>query len=220
MATPISRRSLLQVGLVAGAGVESALAAPGGSAASPTPRQIEGPFYPVKDQADKDFDLTRVAGAGGRAAGETVVVAGHIRGADGQPLANAVVDIWQANTHGRYDHERDPNPAPLDPNFQGRAIITSDTEGAFRFKTIIPGAYPATSDWTRPPHIHFKVSLRGYREIVTQMYFDGQPLNEPDRLLSAVPEDQRASLVAKPEPLESDADTRTLYRFDVVLAKA
>ncbi len=209
----ISRRQLMRAGaVVTAAGAASA-------AASPvfTPRLTEGPFYPITPQADKDSDLTRIEGRDGRAAGDIVWVEGRVLGSDGAPLEGAVVDVWQANAAGRYAHEKDPNPAPLDPNFQGWAIIATDADGRYRFKTIVPGAYPATKTWTRPPHIHFKVSRRGYHEIITQMFLPGHPLNAPDRLLRAIPEDARSAVIAKLETATDDRDTSVLYRFDVTL---
>ena len=179
-----------------------------------TPAQTEGPFYPIVDQADKDADLTRVEGQSGTAEGEVHVVEGRVVDTDGQPIEGALVDVWQANAHGRYAHERDTNPAPLDPNFQSWAKLVTDAEGRYRFRTIKPGAYPVGEGWSRPPHIHFKVARRGYHELTTQMYFAGDPLNEADRLLQSVPEDQRGSLIVDFQPKDGDAPHGT---FDLVL---
>jgi len=213
----ISRRSLMSAGVATTA--MAGLANAGDSKKSITPPQTEGPFYPVKPQDDKDADLTRIGDNNDVAVGAVVVVEGHVYGPDGKSIADAVVDIWQANAHGRYAHEADPNPAPLDPNFQGWAIIKTNARGMYRYKTIIPGAYPVDDEWSRPPHIHYKVSRRGFREITTQMYFEGQPLNDVDRLLNDMDEKERQTLIAKSDILEGDADTAILYRFDVVLAK-
>ncbi|MEQ8433488.1 MAG: protocatechuate 3,4-dioxygenase subunit alpha [Oceanicaulis sp.] len=203
----VSRRGFLGAAALAGAVVGAR------ASADPvvTPSQTEGPFYPNVDQADKDADLTRIEGRDGAASGEVVEVTGQVMDANGAPLANAVVDVWQANAAGRYAHEADSNPAPLDPDFQGWAILTTDAQGRYRLRTIKPGAYPVMSGWSRPPHIHFKVALRGYREVTTQMYFDGEPLNDVDRVLNNHPEDERAALIAARDP-----DTGA-YRFDVVL---
>jgi protocatechuate 3,4-dioxygenase beta subunit len=73
----------------------------------------------------------------------------------GEPVSGVAITIWQANTFGRCDHANDPNPAPLDPNFVGCIGIRSGNDGAYRIKTVRPGAYPAGPDWMRPPHIHF-----------------------------------------------------------------
>lgn len=216
----ISRRTLLASGAGTGLFIAAACKSetPAGSAAAPaglapTPREIEGPFYPVVDQADKDADLTRIGPGGAIAEGEIVRVEGRVLDQTGAPLAGAVVDIWQANAAGRYAHERDPNPAPLDPKFQGWAIMTTDENGRYGFKTVKPGAYPASDDWWRPPHIHFKVARRGYRELTTQMYFDGEALNDIDHLLQEHDAKEQASVIA-----QRHAETGA-YVFDVVLRK-
>jgi len=163
--------------------------------AAVTPAQTEGPFFPKQAQPDTDADLTMIEGHAERALGEVVEVSGRVLDEDGSPVANALVDVWQANTHGRYAHEDDPNPAPLDPNFQGWAKLKTDADGHYRFKTIKPGPYQVGEAWSRPPHIHFKVARRGFHELTTQMYFAGDPLNDADRLLQAVPESARGMLV-------------------------
>ena len=203
----ISRRGFLAATATAGAGVMVA----GQAAADPviTPAQTEGSFYPSRDQADKDGDLTRIEGRDGVALGEVVEIEGQVLDASGAPIESAVVDVWQANAAGRYAHERDPNPAPLDPNFQGWAVMTTGADGGYRFRTVKPGAYPVAGDWSRPPHIHFKVSRRGFKEVTTQMYFQDEPLNDLDRILNAVPDAERGALVAR---LEGG-----VYRFVVVL---
>jgi protocatechuate 3,4-dioxygenase, beta subunit len=205
-----SRRHALQLGL----GL-LALGAFPRSAAGVTPAQTEGPFFPLHAQDDTDFDMTRIAGHHQAAEGEVVVVEGTVRDEAGAPLAGVLIDIWQANRHGRYAHERDPNPAPLDPHFQGWAQLRSDAEGRYRVRTIIPGAYPVSAGWSRPPHLHFKLALRGYHELTTQMYFAGQPLNARDRLLNAVPEGERAQLVVAFAAV--DGDSAPHGRFELVL---
>src|SRR5689334_14417819 len=119
-----------------------------------TPGEILGPFYPVLRSVERRADLTSLPGKPGRAAGELIYVVGRVVNVEGQPVKAARVELWQANTHGRYTHPSDTNPAPLDPNFEGFAVQDTDAEGRFRFKTIKPGAYPATATWMRPPHLH------------------------------------------------------------------
>ncbi len=209
----ISRRSILTAGAGIAAGAISAtvLAKP----TELTPANPEGPFYPKHQQVDKDTDLTLIDGHSERAQGQVIRVSGQVLDDQGQPVEGALVDIWQANSHGRYHHEDDSSPAPEDPNFQGWGMVKTDSEGRYAFTTIKPREYKAEEDWTRPPHIHYKVSRRGYHEITTQMYFAGEPLNEADLLLQAVAEDKRHLLVVDfPE-----IDGIPQGRFPIVLAK-
>src|ERR1700730_5221428 len=160
-----------------------------------TPDQILGPFYPAMKAADLSGDLTRVPGRTGRAEGQVLNVVGRVLNIKGEPVRGAKLEVWQANAHGRYVHPADTNPAPLDPNFEGFAVLKTDSEGRYRFKTVKPGAYP-TPVGMRPPHIHFRLSGRE-DELVTQLYFDGEPLNEHDRFLQSAPEASRSMLIAK-----------------------
>lgn len=139
---------------------------------------------------------------------------GRVLDIDGKPIENASVKIWQANAAGRYAHYADTNPAPLDPNFEGYALQQTDAEGRYRFKTIRPGAY-AVGPITRTPHIHFEVI--GPRDrVVTQMYFDGEPLNESDVLLQSSPNPATlVAAVADPTP-DFEPESR-IVKWDVVL---
>ena len=188
----LSRRRLL-AGLTAG----TALLAAGRTARAAcalTARQTEGPFFPTVIE-DHDWDLTHVSGGSGRAEGEVIEVTGQVRDARCRPVSGCVVEVWQANIHGRYDHPRDaPGGRPLDPHFQGYGRVTTGDDGAYRFVTIIPGSYPAMDDWIRPPHIHFKARAASHPPLTTQMYFAGHPLNDKDLLLAPLPAAHRASL--------------------------
>ncbi len=220
---PMSRRGLLGAGAGAAAGLVAQRLvgeAPAEPACGATAPQTRGPYYPARDRPDEDPDLTHVEGRPGRAAGEIVYVRGKVLDEACKPVAGALVEVWQANSRGRYDHERDAgNPRPLDPNFQSWAEMLTDKDGGFRFKTIKPGPYPADdSGWIRPPHIHFRVSRRGYHELVTQMYFAGEPLNQSDRIREALdPGDrERVTVALEPADAEPEAGAR-LGRFDITL---
>ena len=185
-----------------------------------TPEVGMGPFYPMLKPLDKDADLTSVKGQKGVAAGAVVHVAGRVLDSKGKPVAGAKIEIWQANTHGRYSHQSDPNTAPLDPNFQGFAVLTTDGEGRYRFKTIKPGAYPISPTAQRPPHIHFDVEGKANR-LVSQMFFPDEPLNEKDALylnLRSQSEKIAAAVLAQPlaptKEIEKDA---MLLGWDIVL---
>jgi protocatechuate 3,4-dioxygenase, beta subunit len=151
-------------------------------APKPTWMEIIGPFYPVEKPTDQDADLTAIAGRTGAAQGNILHLSGRVLARNGAPVPGAVVEIWQANAAGRYAHTGDKNPAPLDQNFEGYARIVTDSEGRYSIKTIKPGAYPVPSGWMRAPHIHFDVSGKVTR-LVTAMYFEGEALNEQDRIL-------------------------------------
>lgn len=160
-----------------------------------TPKQAEGPFYPEVDQLDTDADLVQVAGQTQAALGEVVLVEGIVTDQFCTPVAGALVEIWQACVSGKYNHASDPNTAPLDPNFQYWGKSVTDKNGFYRFRTIIPGAYPADTDWVRPPHIHFKISRLGYVELITQMYFKGNDLNGQDKILQQLGKSDQEKVV-------------------------
>jgi protocatechuate 3,4-dioxygenase beta subunit len=212
----LSRREILRMSTVLGiASAASTSLAIAQTAGQRTPEQILGPFYPLK-ALGQNADLTKVPGRPGRAAGLVLNVAGRVLNLKGEPVRNAKVEIWQANTHGRYTHPGDHNPAPLDPNFEGSALLTTDNDGRYRFKTIKPAAYPAGPNRMRPAHIHFQVSGRQDR-LVTQMYFEGDPYLEPDRFFQTALE-QKDLLVAKlSQPtLEMEPESK-LVVFNIVL---
>ncbi|MFQ6003989.1 MAG: protocatechuate 3,4-dioxygenase [Woeseia sp.] len=183
-----------------------------------TPRQTEGPFYPVDERADRDVDLTMIRGHAGSAQGEAILLRGRVLDVDGRPLDHALVDIWQANHFGRYSHPDDRNTAPLDPGFQGWGLTRTDTNGEYGFKTIRPGAYrlsPTAGSAQRCRHIHFKVSRPGFKNLTTQMYFRGDPLIENDIVMVDTPEELRHLLIA--DSITDEATGLELYQFDLVL---
>src|SRR5580693_3555739 len=181
-----------------------------------TPDQILGPFYPLSE-LPQTSDLTRVSGRSGRA---VLNVIGRVLNLAGEPVRNAKVEVWQANAYGRYTHPSDPNPAPLDPNFEGSAVLTTDSEGQYRFKTIKPAPYPAGPNRMRPAHIHFQVSGR-QDKIVTQMYFDGDPYNKTDPFLNSSGEAGRQALLVRQllDPSPNFEPDSKMVIFDIVLYK-
>lgn len=210
------RRRLLKV-----TGAAAALAGLGGisrSIAAPqrrTASQALGPFYPLAKPADSDADLTLIQGHTQRAQGQVIYVTGRVLSAAGEPLPGVGIEIWQANTHGRYAHPGDDNPAPLDPNFQGYARLVTDAQGRYRVKTIKPAGYPA-GGFNRPPHIHFDFTGKSSR-LVTQLYFAGEPLNDTDPLLASAAQNRGSLIVTLEKPpgdLEPDA---RVANWDVVL---
>lgn len=142
-----------------------------------TPKQTEGPYYPVKDKNDEDWDLTKVNGKKDTAKGTILWLKGTVVEAGScNPIPGAMVEIWQTDVNGRYDHPKDKGKGkPLDPNFQYWGEAVCNDKGEYKFKTLKPGLYPG-----RARHIHFKVHLRGYYELTSQLYFKGEPGNQKD----------------------------------------
>jgi protocatechuate 3,4-dioxygenase beta subunit len=141
----------------------------------------------VGDVRDSDADLT--AHGRGEPIGERIIVHGRVTDSDGRPVRRSLVEVWQANSAGRYIHQGDQHPAPLDPNFVGAGRTLTDDDGHYRFATVKPGPYPwgnHTNAW-RPAHIHFSLFGRAFTQrLVTQMYFPGDPLFFQDPIFHAV----------------------------------
>lgn len=217
-----SRRQILQLGIGF-----SGLALLGGSVFAQTkelfttPEVDMGPFYPMLKPLDKDADLTTVKGGKGVAAGTIIHVGGRLLDAKGKPVSGAQIEIWQANAGGRYAHQGDTNNVPLDPNFQGYAVIKTDNLGRYRFKTIKPGAYPISPTTQRTPHIHFDIEGSTDR-LVSQMFFPDEPLNEKDGIFmnlhkhsEMVSNAVTAKLLPPTKEIEKNA---LLYNWDIVLS--
>ena len=187
-----------------------------------TPNEVLGPFYPVVKPLDQDADLTIIAGGQERAQGKVIHLTGRVLNTKGEPVQGARVEIWQANTFGRYANPADQNlAAPIDPNFQGYGVQITDAEGRYRFKTIKPGPYPVdpkNPTWIRPPHIHFDVTGKTSR-MVTQLYFEGEALNEKDLLLQGLGARQnKESVITKLRPPTKDLEPDSLLiTWDIFL---
>jgi len=203
------RRRLLLLG---GGGTLVLGAAPGLAALAPTPRQTRGPFYPAKPPLDSDNDLVRVDGRSALAAGIITDLTGRVVDPSGQPIDDAMVEIWQCDANGRYHHPRAAKQG-RDPNFQGFGTFTTKTDGQYRFRTIKPVPYPG-----RTPHIHFRVVAPGMRELVTQMYIAGHPQNANDWIFTSAG-DARSRLAVAFEPTDDDSAERRA-RFDIVVGRA
>ena len=166
-------------------------------------------------------DLAHSNPSAPRAIGQYIEVTGRVTDEDGAPLANAMVEIWQANSAGKYVHELDRHEAPVDPNFIGEGRFLTDAEGCYRFRSIKPGAYPVTESdwWWRPPHIHFSIFGPSWmNRFVTQIFFPGEPLNETDLLLNAVQDPEaRDRLIFQTSPTVVGAVNFLILRRDFVL---
>ncbi len=217
MSSPLRRRQFLKTSF----GVAGALLASGAGAAevcTKTVAQTEGPFYPGEGNILPVNDLTRVENASGPALGQVIYVKGVVRDLNCAPVAGVNVEIWQACASGRYNHDGDPNTAALDPNFRYWGETFTNDNGEYIFKTIVPGAYPADTDWDRPPHIHFRVAKRGYQELITQMYFDGEDLNSRDKILERIPARLRRDVIVAFAP-NADEPLTQMGVFNISIEK-
>ncbi|MCC7091598.1 MAG: hypothetical protein IT524_06545 [Nitrosomonas sp.] len=178
-----------------------------------TQDQILGPFYPIMSKPNRTGDLTRVPGGSDRAKGQLLIVKGRVIDPAGKPVAGANVEIWQANSVGRYAHPDDTNPAPLDPNFEGFGAVTTGADGYYQFKTIKPPPYPITPTRTRPAHIHFDVTGR-HDELITQMYFEGDPYHKTDPFLQSASNPE--ALIVKLSPPAPENPDFMVAEFDIV----
>ncbi len=181
--------------------------------------EITGPTFGEESIAPGDDDLSR--GPNGEAQGQRIIVAGRVLDGHGNPLPGMLLELWQANAAGRYDHPQDQHDAPLDRNFRGAGRCLTDADGSYRFTSVRPGAYPwgnHANAW-RPAHIHF--SLFGpalATRLITQMYFEGDPLLRYDPILGSIPDPAaRQRLVAAFDLGLTREGWALGYRFDIVL---
>jgi protocatechuate 3,4-dioxygenase beta subunit len=166
------------------------------------------------------LDLCRSAD-GQRAIGQLISVSGRVTDEDGSPVSGVVMEIWQANSAGKYVHEMDDHIAPIDPHFTGQGRLVTDEDGRYEVFTVKPGAYPVLYSgwWWRPPHIHFSILGTSWmNRFITQIFFPGEPLNEQDLLLNAVPDkDVRGRLLFEPADIVMGDFSYIGYRRDFVL---
>jgi len=181
--------------------------------------ELTGPVYGHETVREHDHDLTIQGKA--EPIGERIIVHGHVLDEDGRGVPNALVELWQANSCGRYVHVVDQHPAPLDPNFTGAGRTVTDADGRYAFTTIRPGAYPWRNHenaW-RPAHIHFSVFGRNFRQrLVTQMYFPGDPMMAYDPILQSIPDERaRQRLVSRYDLSLTKPEWALGYAFDIVV---
>ncbi len=182
--------------------------------------ELTGPAYGHEALDPLDNDLTKNARKSGEPIGERIVVTGRVLGDDGRPVANTLVEIWQANAAGRYIHVNDQHDAPVDANFLGAGRCVTDAAGRYKFYTVKPGAYPWMNHhnaW-RPAHIH--LSLFGNSiatRLVTQMFFPADPLLAQDPIFMSVPDAARHRLVSTFDLGVTEAGHALGYQFDIVL---
>ena len=183
--------------------------------------ELTGPVYGEDALRPLDSDLTRNAVINGEPIGERIIVVGRVLDESGRAIPNALLEIWQANSCGRYLHKSDQHDAPLDPNFTGTGRVLTDKNGEYRLTTIRPGAYPWRNHenaW-RPAHIHFSVFGRNFlQRLVTQMYFPGDPLLPLDPIFNGMSDENgRNRLISSYAHDITTPEWALGFRFDIVV---
>jgi protocatechuate 3,4-dioxygenase beta subunit len=178
-----------------------------------TPQQTEGPFYPDKLPLDTDNDLLIINDGITPAVGEITWLSGRLLDAQGRPMRNTIVEIWQVDNKGAYLHSRSDNHAKRDANFQGFGRFLTGSTGEYLFRTIKPVPYPG-----RTPHIHFAIKARGQEKFTTQCYIQGEPKNENDGVLRGIRDPKaKASVIIPFAPIPGSRIGELSARFDIVL---
>jgi protocatechuate 3,4-dioxygenase alpha subunit len=159
----------------------------------PTTSQTVGPFFKI------GFEwLYRNNLIGEAVSGEQVTIQGRVFDGDGAPVPDAILEIWQANAHGKYDHPEDTQNKPLEAGFKGYGRVPTSADGVFRFVTIKPGPVPGPNGKEQAPHLAISVFMRGLlKRLVTRVYFPDDSRNASDPILNLVEPGRRATLIAK-----------------------
>src|SRR6266705_2516031 len=177
-----------------------------------TPRQTEGPFYPDKLPLDTDNDLILVNDSLTPAVGEITHLSGRVLDRRGDPIRNALVEIWQVDNNGIYFHSHE-NQAKRDPNFQGFGRFMTGSTGEYYFRTIKPVAYSG-----RTRHIHYAIKMKGREKWTTQCYVKGEPLNQRDGVLKDIKDPKaRESVIVDFAPIKGSRIGELAAKFDIVL---
>ena len=176
-----------------------------------TPSQTVGPFFEdalLRDDARSNV-LVRP-----ETEGERIRIEGRVLDGDGAPVSDALVEIWQANAHGRYNHPLDRRSATLDPAFTGFGRSGTEDAGRYWFETVKPGRVPFDAETWQAPHVTVTLSARGLlNHVTTRLYFEDEEANAADPVLRRVPADRSATLLARRELV----DGQVVYRLDIVL---
>ena len=179
--------------------------------------ELTAPVYGRDTVTELDADLTRNARVNGEPIGERIIVTGRLLDEYNRPIRNALLEVWQANSAGRYLHKNDQHDAPLDPNFTGGGRCMTNDNGEYRFVSIKPGAYPWGNHYNawRPAHIHFSVFGTNFlSRLVTQMYFPGDPLQPLDPIFQSLPNDAaKQQLIAAYDHSVTEEAWVSVYKF-------
>lgn len=178
-----------------------------------TPHQTEGPFYPDLLPLDTDNDLLILNDSLTPAVGIVTYLSGTVSDKNGSPIPNALMEIWQVDSHGVYLHSRGGSRSKRDSHFQGYGRFLTDSKGRYSFRTLKPSPYSG-----RTPHIHFAVSSKGKRLLTTQCYIKGEPQNKMDFILNKIKDPRvKESLLVPFTPVKGSKIGEVSAKFDIVL---
>jgi len=177
-----------------------------------SPSQTVGPYFAQGLLREGDKIFTNVL-ASEKTEGERIRIEGSVADGEGRPIEDALIEIWQANRHGRYNHPIDEQAKPLDPDFMGHGRTATDTNGNYWFETIKPGSVPGPNDTLQAPHINVIVFARGMLvHAFTRIYFEGEVANQNDPVLMSIEDEaRRNTLIARRET----AEDKVIYHFDI-----
>lgn len=170
--------------------------------------QTVGPFFHLGLSM---LNVSEVAGPNVR--GEHITLEGVVLDGNRDPVPDAMVEIWQANADGKYAHEADTQDKPIDPDFRGYGRVATSSDGSFRFQTIRPGRVAGPQGKLQAPHIEVCVFMRGLlKQLITRIYFEGDPANLDDFVLNLVEPGRRATFMAR-----KVGDGASIYRWNILL---
>jgi len=183
--------------------------------------EVTGPQFSADELGALDNDLILNYAKDGLPVGERILVHGFVRDENGNPVRNALVEVWQANASGRYRHKNDRYIGAIDPNFGGCGRMLTDENGYYFYRTVKPGPYPwrnQINDW-RPSHIHYSIQASGFAQrLITQMYFEGDPLIPHCPIVRSIPNEEAIrGLIAQMDRNSFAALDSMAYRFDIVV---
>ena len=175
----------------------------------PTSSQTVGPYFRIG--LTEKYSKPCIAGP--QAKGERVKLNIRVLDGDGLPIDDSLIEIWQADASGKYNHPDDPRPGPSDPACDGFGRMGTDENGCCQFETVRPGCVPGPANSLQAPHLNVAVYSRGLlKQFYTRIYFAGDPANQSDPVLALVPADRRDTLMAQPDPTRPGS-----WRFEVCI---
>ncbi len=172
-----------------------------------TPSQTVGPFFhPGLLRAGENVLVDE------QTSGQRIRIVGYVLDGEGKPVPDAMLEIWQPDAQGFFNHPADPNCNRADRHFRGFGRTGTVNQGTYEFKTIKPGSIPGRDGETHAPYINVRLFSRGMLiHAYTRLYFSDESANEMDAVLSSIEPDRRPTLIA----MRQESNDLPTYRFDI-----